>query len=347
MSRARVSAVVAAVVVVVGLGAWLLLRGQAEPTAQPEPSPLPVTTPTREPVGVPLTGLPLTDPAALDRPAVAVKVSDVRQANPQVGVDRADLVFVEPIGVGTTRLAAVFHSDLPDTVGPVRSVRPADIPLLSPLNPVFAHTMAAQWVLDYLADAGRVDSLGSLQVPASSDAYVVDDARPRPDHVLARPSELVDLATTADVPPAPYFAYADDAAGVSAADGTAAGTVTVPYGPGWDVRWTFDAESGRYLRDQPWGPHVTADGSRVGATNVLVLEVASRPAEESASVPVLQLVDASGPLWALAGGRVVPGTWSKGGVDDLFVLTTRTGEPLLLAPGITWVELPSTAPSFG
>ena len=28
-------------------------------------------------------------------------------------------------------------------------------------------------------------------------------------------------------------------------------------------------------------------------------------------------------------------------VDEPFVLTTPTGEPLLLAPGTTWVELPT------
>jgi hypothetical protein len=76
------------------------------PAAQvPEPTP----TASR----APLTGIVVDDVAALDHPAVAIKVSDVRQAHPQTGVDRADIVFVEPIGVSYTRLAAVFHSDVP------------------------------------------------------------------------------------------------------------------------------------------------------------------------------------------------------------------------------------------
>jgi hypothetical protein len=205
--------------------------------------------------------------------------------------------------------------------------------------------MAAAWVMNYLAQEARVDSLGSLQVPADSDAYVVDQARPRPDHVLAQPPVLVGLATTAAVPPAPYFSYAADAAGASAAGGVPATSLVVPYGPGWEVGWTYDPASSHYLRDEPWGAHVTADGTRVSATNVLVLEVESQVQTlapgEGAPVPVLGLVDASGPLWALTGGTAVRGTWSKGGIDEPFVLTTQTGEPLLLAPGTTWVELPT------
>lgn len=50
---------------------------------------------------------------------------------------------------------------------------------------------------------------------------------------------------------------------------------------------------------------MTADGTRVSATNVLILEVASSVRKigdgRGAPVPVLDLVDSSGPFVALAG----------------------------------------------
>ncbi|MGH8826323.1 MAG: DUF3048 domain-containing protein, partial [Jiangellaceae bacterium] len=158
-------AVVAALIAIVGAAivVAVLVRPEKEtpPAAQPPPDVV------DEVVRAPLTGLPVDDVAALGHPAVAVKVSDVRSAHPQVGVDRADIVFVEPIGPSYTRLAAVFHSDLPDLVGPVRSVRPMDAPLLGPMSPVFANTMAAQWVLDYVDSVADVDDLGTLRVSGS------------------------------------------------------------------------------------------------------------------------------------------------------------------------------------
>jgi hypothetical protein len=58
-------------------------------------------------------------------------------------------------------------------------------------------------------------------------------------------------------------------------------------------------------------------------------------------VPVLDLANASGKFVALAGGHSVEGTWSKGKDDAHFVLKTADGKPLELAPGSTWVELPT------
>jgi hypothetical protein len=305
---------------------------------------IPDTTPA--PSRAPLTGLVVDDVAALDHPAVAIKVSDVRQAHPQTGIDRADIVFVEPIGVAYTRLAAVFHSDVPESVGPVRSIRPPDAPLLGPLAPVFGNTMGAQWVVDYVDATANVDDLGTLRV-SGSGAYVQDGTRPRPDDVFAKPPVLLDLSDFTD-PPEPYFSYASDTDPSSAERAGGPGTsAEVPYGPGWSVTWTYDDTAGRYLRQQPWGPHVTTEGTQVDAVNVLILEVASetrRIGEGSgAPVPVLDLIDASGQFVALAGGRSVSGTWSKAGANEPFRLRTDDAGDLLLSPGNTWVEL--AAPS--
>ena len=71
------------------------------------------TTVAPDPV-MPLTGLPITDPALAARPAVVVKVSNDPGARPQSGLDYADIVF-EAWGAGPTRFATVFQSkDAPE-----------------------------------------------------------------------------------------------------------------------------------------------------------------------------------------------------------------------------------------
>lgn len=337
-----VLALVTVVVLVVGGDEGPPVAGPTSSTTSSSTS----TTTSR--VTVPLTGLPVPKGADLDHPAVAVKVSDVPHAHPQVGVDGADIVFVEPIGVAYTRLLAVFHSHLPDRVGPVRSVRPMDAPLLSPIVPVFANTMGAPWVVSYVDRAAKLDDLGTLTV-SGSGAYVIDSSRVAPDHVFVRPTVLMGLSDLTR-PPRPYFSYAATGAAASAATSTGKGSsVVVPYGPGWNVTWTYQTGSHRYLRSEPWGPHRMADGTRIGAANVLVMKVASHVGKigtgSGAPVPILSLEDGHGTFVALARGHSVTGTWSKGALTDRFVLRTDDGEPLELAPGKTWVELP--APSAG
>lgn len=62
------------------------------------------------------------------------------------GLDEADIVFVEldgyrdASGCNSTRLVPVFHSKLAESVGPVRSIRPVDIALLSPMHAIIGNT---------------------------------------------------------------------------------------------------------------------------------------------------------------------------------------------------------------
>src|SRR5579885_2020678 len=80
----------------------------------------PATTPSGPPC--PLTGQP-TASGVPQRPALAVKVDNYPDARPQSGLDKADIVFEEPVEGGITRLVAVFQCSQASLVGPIRSAR--------------------------------------------------------------------------------------------------------------------------------------------------------------------------------------------------------------------------------
>ena len=63
-------------------------------------------------------------------PVYAVKVDNTGHAHPQAGLSKADVVYVEQVEGGVTRLAAIYSSEYPKYVGPVRSGRITDIDLL-------------------------------------------------------------------------------------------------------------------------------------------------------------------------------------------------------------------------
>jgi hypothetical protein len=284
----------------------------------------------------PLTGLPTKDP--LKRPAVTVKISNTPDAHPQRGLADADIVFVEPITAGTTRLAAIFHSKLPAQVGPVRSLRPMDAAVIGPTKGIIADTMAARWVLDYVDRAADVDDLGTMRVPAGT--YRLDDTRRAPNHVFARPSALLELSERT-APPAPYFSYASGLPQSTAQrTGAQASSVTIGYGGTSTATWAYDRASHRWTRAEKWAPHLIENGGQVAADNVVVLTARRDTsfAKAKPAMTILDVFDASGTLKLVTGGRVVAGRWSKGGVDEPFKFTTADGKPLLLTPGTTWVE---------
>ena len=94
---------------------------------RPTPTPKPAPKPKPKPAVNPLTGLR----GVPTRPVVAVKIDDTASGRPQIGLEAADVVYVEQVEAGATRLVAVFASRQPGTVGPVRSVRNNDPELLA------------------------------------------------------------------------------------------------------------------------------------------------------------------------------------------------------------------------
>ena len=84
----------------------------------------------------PLTGVAVEAPP--QRPALAVKVENSVAARPQSGLNAADVVWEEVVEGGITRFVAVYHSNLPPDIGPIRSVRPMDAAIAGPLHGLFA-----------------------------------------------------------------------------------------------------------------------------------------------------------------------------------------------------------------
>ncbi|MEJ0014672.1 MAG: DUF3048 domain-containing protein [Actinomycetota bacterium] len=106
----------------IALGVILFVTGcgnSATTTKTPKPTPSVVQTNV-------LTGLP-----GINGPVLFVKIDDTKAAHPQIGLDSADVVYIEQVEGGLTRLAAVFSNKLPPKIGPIRSARISDIDLMA------------------------------------------------------------------------------------------------------------------------------------------------------------------------------------------------------------------------
>ena len=102
----------------------------------------------------PLTGLPESVPT----PVLIVKLDNTRSAQPHAGLKDADVVYVEEVEYGITRLAAVFSSTIPVRIGPTRSARITDIDLTAQYgSPAFAFSGVQRKMWPAINDSTVVD----------------------------------------------------------------------------------------------------------------------------------------------------------------------------------------------
>jgi hypothetical protein len=322
----------AAVAVVVGAVVLaLVLRGDGGDGGDEEPRP---------PAAVlPLLGTPGRVPA---RAALAVKLDDTGRGRPQTGLAQADVVFEEMVEGGLTRLLAVYQSQDPDTVGPVRSARSTDLAILAELGrPLFAWSGANPT----FAAAVRAADVIDVGFSAAPDAYRRSDDRRAPYNLYADPERLRRATDepAASVPPRPLFSYRATDRPLSGPGAEAAGGFRTTGRPlATAIEWSWDAGTETWVRRQDGTAHVDSDGEPVRAANVIVRLTPYRDSgvrdSTGAVVPEADAVG-DGDAWLLSGGRAQPGRWHKPSADAITSYTDAAGDPLRLAPGPTWVEV--------
>jgi hypothetical protein len=309
--------------------------GSDEPETPPPPSETP------PPAVLPLLGTPGRVPA---RAGLAVKIDDTGRGRPQSGLAEADVVFEEMVEGGLTRLLAVYQSQDPETVGPVRSARSTDLSILAELGrPLFAWSGANPT----FAAAVRAADIIDVGVTAEPEAYRRADDRPAPYNLYAAPDRLRRAAAddaAATTPPDPLFSYREAGTplagpGAETVGGfrtTGAGSVAT------EIAWSWDARDGTWVRDQDATAHTDSAGVQVHAANVVVRLTPYRDSgvrdSRGAVVPEAAVVG-DGDAWLLSGGRAQPGRWHKPTADAVTTYTDTAGAPLGLAPGTTWVEV--------
>ena len=287
----------------------------------------------------PLTGLPQADAGRRARVALVVKLDNAPLGRPQSGINQADVVVVEKVEDGITRLFTIFQTNEADPVGPVRSARSTDIALVTPLNrPLFAYA-GTNAAFQALVNAAPLVDVGFNK--ASGD-YRRQGGRPAPYNLFSNTSALVKRAPEGSKAPPALFTYR--AAG-QAAGGDAARGVHVEYrGKNVTTRvdYTWDAAAGGWKRSQEGTPHVDSAGAQVAPKNLIVQFVTYRDTGQrdrsGAVVDEAELVG-QGEAWVFTDGKVVKGRWSKPTAEAVTAYTDAAGAPVGLTPGTTWVEL--------
>jgi hypothetical protein len=289
-----------------------------------------------DPILCPLTGEEAPNEALASRPAIAVKVENSPDARPQAGLNEADIVYEVEAEGGITRYMVLFQCQDADRIGPVRSARPVDLPLLLQFDhPLFAYAGGVAGLKARIAESGVVD----LNYIDAADAYTEDPARVAPHQFFTSTGALYDAAGNRGGEPEPLFTYEEelDRQGTDKAK-----TVHLDFSPEADVFWTYRRQDDVYVRAHGTEPHTVEDGEQVSSTNVVVMMVKPLPTNiiDPAGNPVPNYdIVGSGKAFVFRNGRAIPGTWERDSKGAITTFVDRDGEQIPLAPGRTWVTL--------
>ena len=291
----------------------------------------PTTTTTAPPPLYPLTGRSATDPGIAARAPVAVKIDNVVEARPQAGIAAADLVY-EEFTEGVTRFIVVYHSQNADVVGPVRSVRPADPVIVTPLGGVLGFSGGSPGAVALAAEA-------PLRLVMEEDLAVMyrRPGRAAPHNLYTSTGGLWSRAPSEAGAPRPFAEFLRDGKAFGGPGAMPVRRIDLVPAPYVTAGYDWDAASGTWLRTTDGVAHTLEEG-RIAPTTVIVQFTQYVYFVDDYSVQYPEVVG-SGDAWVFAGGQLVTGTWSKESPGAVTSFKDTTGAAIAIPPGQTWVHL--------
>jgi hypothetical protein len=294
------------------------------PAGAPSPQPSPTVAPTH-----PFTG---ARTSALG-PVLAVKIDNTRSAKPQLGLRSADIVYVEQVEGGLSRIMAVFSSKLPPRVGPVRSARISDLHLLPQFGkPAFAYSGVQGKMKPYVAKASLID----VSQDRSNTGYARTGPHVAPYNLYGVPKQLLGRAHGASKAADIGFRF-----GPAPDGGRPVKSFTARY-PAASLRFGWSAADKRWLVTQDGKADRAGEGGRLGGQTVVVQQAHTTrsPFHDFLGnyTPFVQTVG-RGKATVLRDGKAYDARWSRPSERDGTTYTTPSGRPMTFTPGQVWVVL--------
>ncbi|MDR0950025.1 MAG: DUF3048 domain-containing protein [Candidatus Ancillula sp.] len=326
--------------------AVVLTRPKAEPVSE---QPVQETKPVEKTkYYYPLTGVLAGEDkeaeAKTERPVVAVKIENSPDARPQKGLEDADIVWEELVEGGITRFAAIYNSNIPGDVGPVRSLRPHDIPFLKPWNPVIVYS-GSKTAFRKRAIKAKIQLLST-----SDDGFYRSDEKPAPHNLFFYVQKAFDQVDDYHNHPAKKWQdFTTNNKKTSAVKkGKKTTSITATYSAGFVTKWVYDQTldngKGGYKRYESGDPSMALSGQQHWAKNVIAFsaETETLKYKDPAGTPVPEtlLNGKSGKGYYCSAGSCEEITWKKGvhEYSKIIYSDAKTKKPLVLAAGTTWIN---------
>ena len=290
----------------------------------------------------PLTGI-ATNEETNQRP-VGVMINNHPAARPQSGLSQADIVFEILAEGGITRFLALFQSEQPEIVGPVRSAREYYFELAAGYDALYVFHGAANFVYDMIRDRGIENLNGAIH---DNDGYLFKRESfrkaPHNSYLLydavydVAESDGYDIISTIE----PLHFLEDN----KTLDGETANQIIVKYPVRNDadvVEYSYDQTTEKYTRFESQNQTVELDTEEpIQIDNLFIVETYHEVIDNEGRRRV-DLQD-RGQAYLFQKGKIQQLEWKN---ENGRIIPIKDEEPVGFVPGKTWINVVPSNPGL-
>lgn len=293
------------------------------------------------PYKAPFTGVRSAEELT-NRPVI-ITINNHPAARPQSGIASADIVYEMVAEGNVTRLLALFQSEIPEEMGPVRSARDYFIEITKGLDAFYVAHGYSPEAKEMLAN-GVVPNINGMQYDGTLFERLSKRKAPHNsyisrEHVLEGMEKVKTRTEIEKYPPLSFYDSAEEVSG-----GALASTIDIRYGSSEDFHHEYSYNSSTQQYSRTSGGDLTIDavsGQEVSLANVLVFE-SNHSTIDSAGRQQIDITS-GGKGYLFQAGVMKAIDWQQ--IDGVLV-PMENGQPAKLVPGNSWIHLVKTNPGI-
>lgn len=267
----------------------------------------------------------------------AVMLDNHDDARPQAQISKADIIYEYRVEGEFTRYMALFQSNFPENVGPVRSARPYFVQTAKEYNAIYAHWGGSVAGLEEVKKRNVVDLDGiALEGIVFHRNKNVGKRAPHNGYISLPELEkyLVEKGVDVNDNTASLNFY-DKEANVEGLD---VGEITLNFNNRYKTNFIYDEATGKYKYIRQGQPVIDeATGQEFDTDNLVVLFQKGVVAGPKGTLKMANIGTGTGLL--LQKGKLAPITWEKANEDARTILKYPDETEVKFYPGRTFFSI--------
>lgn len=259
---------------------------------------------------------------------------------PQGGIYLAQVVYEAIVEGGVTRLMPVFWGVKPELIGPVRSSRHYFIDYSMEHDAIYVHFgYSPQALYDLktfkINNINGVGNGGEVFWDLTKDKKNWQDSYTSMEKVIGYVNRVKYRVTTDKKPVFTYYRQSVELSG-----GQKAEKINIKYSNSYSCSYSYDPASKTYPRLRQGKPHMERiTGKQLAAVNIIIQSVKNQRIKGDTEDRQELFNVGKGSGWYITSGKAIKIKWSKSSRTAPTRYTDESGNPIVLNPGQTWVQI--------
>ncbi|WP_143317523.1 DUF3048 domain-containing protein [Clostridium sp. HBUAS56017] len=264
-----------------------------------------------------------------NKPSFMGMIENSSQARPQSGISYADIIYETSAEGGIPRFIALFHDNLPEVIGPIRSVRPYFIDIAEELELPFAHCGGSEDALNRISNDKNLMSINEI----SEGSYFWRDNKRKAPHNLYTSSENITkyiISKNLEIKNKPFLSFNSEY--YSNSEFTEANNLSITINKGYNTSYNY--KDGLYTKSMDGKISIDAlNNNQLNFSNIVIQKTNINLSSDNLHLNIDLLGKGEG--YVLSGGKVIDVTWEKSAKGSRTILYDKSGNKVPLSPGKT------------